>query len=207
METRAFRDTIEVREDGGKLKISGYAAVFNSLSEDLGGFVEVIRPGAFSAALESGQDVRALVNHDPNLLLGRTTSGTMRLFEDRRGLRYEIDPPDTQVARDLVTLLKRGDLNGSSFAFSLAAGGDMWRDEKGQAVRELHEIGELYDVGPVVYPAYPSTVSEITTRSLRSFRESLVTVEQREALAAMSRSQRALMGIQIQAVSLGRHAK
>jgi HK97 family phage prohead protease len=169
METRAISDKIEVRSDGGRTTISGYAAVFNSLSEDLGGFVEVIRPGAFQAALAAGQDVRGLVNHDPNLLLGRTASGTMRLAEDKRGLRYEIDAPDTQLARDLVELLRRGDLTGSSFAFTVAKDGDLWRDEQGNTIRELHAVDTLYDVGPVVYPAYKTTVSEAARRSLERF--------------------------------------
>jgi HK97 family phage prohead protease len=168
LERRAQAGKIEVRRDGGSVKIVGYAAIFNSMSEDLGGFREIIRPGAFERALASGQDVRGLVNHDPNLLLGRTASGTMRLAEDDRGLRYEIDPPDTQVATDLITLLERGDLDGSSFAFTLAENGDAWRDEHGKVVREIHKVGELFDVGPVVYPAYRATVSSVAVRSVQA---------------------------------------
>lgn len=207
METRAISDTIEVREVAGKLTISGYAAVFNSFSEDLGGFREIIRPGAFRDAIASGQDVRGLVNHDENLLLGRTSSGTMRLSEDKRGLRYEIDPPDTSTARDLIELLKRGDLNGSSFAFTIKKDSDLWRQEGEQTIRELHAIDQLYDVGPVVYPAYRATVSEVTTRSLARFDAQQERPEARQARLALEASQRSIMKLRIQAVSLDKSAQ
>ena len=135
-------------------KIRGYAAVFNSPSEDMG-FIEYIDPHAFDNALND--DVRGLVNHDPNQLLGRTTSGTMRLTVDAKGLKYEIDPPDTQTARDLITLMKRGDINQSSFGFYCLD--DKWELRDGKQTRTIMEA-KLTDCSPVTYPAYAATTSE-----------------------------------------------
>src|SRR5690606_29136668 len=108
--------------------ISGHAAVFDTLSEPMWGFREKIAPGAFDDVLED--DVRALFNHDPNFILGRTRSGTLKIAVDMRGLQYEIDPPDTQPARDLIVSMERGDVSQSSFAFIVAE--DDWdEDESG----------------------------------------------------------------------------
>ena len=96
--------------------IEGHAAVFDSLSVELWGFFEEIAPGAFADSIEAGDDVRALFNHDPNYVLGRSRNGTLRLAEDEVGLRVEFEPPDTQQARDVVTLIERGDVNQMSFA-------------------------------------------------------------------------------------------
>ncbi|MFG0501053.1 HK97 family phage prohead protease [Pseudomonas putida] len=133
--------------------IIGYGAVFNLRSELLGGqFVEEIAPGAFDDVLT--QDVRGLFNHNPTYLLGRLPNGTLRLSVDARGLRYEIDPPDTQTVRDLVlTPLARGDMTGSSFTMRVAE--DEWRQEGDLIVRTIRRISELRDVGPVAFPAYP----------------------------------------------------
>lgn len=157
---------LRVDQVDGKRRIVGYAAVFNSLSEDLGGFREVIRPGAFAAALKDA-DVRLVVNHDPSLILGRTKSGTLRLFEDSRGLRYEADPPDTQTARDYVTSIERGDLSESSFRFYMfedPATGQSWRSEPTGVVREITKFRKIDDVSIVAYPAYRAT--EVSVRTL-----------------------------------------
>lgn len=150
-------------------KIVGYAAVFDQESDPLGGFVEVIAPGAFDDVL--GADVRALFNHDANYLLGRTASGTLTLSVDAVGLRYEIAPPDTQTVRDLVLApLARRDLSGSSFSFRIARGGDRWdEDGDGRLVRTITRIGELLDVGPVAFPAYPDSTA--AQRSLDAWRQ------------------------------------
>lgn len=146
---------VEVRAEGDSAPtIAGYAAVFDSLSEDLGGFREVIAPGAFDRALKEGHDVRALVNHDANQILGRTKSGTLKLSVDKTGLRADIQPPDTQIARDALTSLRRGDLDGMSFAFRTLT--DEWRTQDGQEVRSLLDL-ELVDVSVVAYPAYSAT--------------------------------------------------
>ncbi len=150
---------LETREDGGRTLV-GYAAVFYR-SDDPGtefelwdGYVERIMPGAFDSAIERGDDVRALFNHDSSLVLGRSTAGTMRLKSDDVGLRYEIDLPDTQQASDLATLVERGDVDGSSFAFTVT---DYERSRDNEVdVREITGV-RLFDVGPVTYPAYEST--------------------------------------------------
>lgn len=155
MERRAFQVMglkVEGREEGKASKIVGYAAVFESESVDLGGFTERIAKGAFAGSL--GADVRALWNHDPMHVLGRTKTGTLRLSEDERGLAIEIDPPDTQMARDVVTLIDRGDVSGMSFGFRTVK--DNWAKVAGKWLRTLLEV-ELFDVSPVTFPAYPST--------------------------------------------------
>jgi uncharacterized protein len=141
----------------GTPMMHGVAAVFNSMSEDLGGFREMIAPGAFKSAL-MGSDVRALFNHDPSMILGRTTSGTLRLTETDQGLEFDVDPPDTTYARDLVACMQRGDINQCSFGFNVDAGGDTWqKDATGQWTRTIHVVSRLYDVSPVTFPAYPDT--------------------------------------------------
>lgn len=153
---------LRVQDDDGP-KIRGYAAVFNRLSEDLGGFREQIAPGAFAKAVTKN-DIRALVNHNPDLVLGRNKSGTLRLSEDEHGLAIEIDPPDTQTARDTMELLKRGDMTQMSFAFTVNK--DTWTEEKGKVpIRTLEDVN-LFDVSVVTYPAYPQT--SVKVRSLFS---------------------------------------
>jgi len=140
---------------GARPRIEGYAAVFNQLSEDFGGWRERILPGAFDAVLATKPDVRALFNHDSNVILGRTTAGTLELRSDKQGLRYSIDPPESRA--DVVEAIERGDVTGSSFAFTIGKGGDEWRTSLGGIVREIRSVCGLFDVGPVVYPAYPDT--------------------------------------------------
>lgn len=157
---------IEKREGKGPM-LRGHAAVFNQLSDDLGGFREQIKPGAFAEAIR-GDDVRALFNHDANFILGRNVSKTLRLAEDERGLSIEIDMPDSQTIRDLVAgPVERGDVTQMSFAFSVRPGGQDWtRDDKAGYVRTLMNV-RLYDVSPVVFPAYPQT--DVAVRELRAF--------------------------------------
>jgi HK97 family phage prohead protease len=137
--------------------VRGYAARFNCLSHDLGGFREIIRPGAFTAALaKPSAEVFALFNHSKDMVLGSTASGTLRLFEDSRGLRFEVDMPDTALGRDLLTLMRRGDVVGASFAFSLAQGGQKFvKDSRGHVTREIHSVAALHDASIVTAPAYP----------------------------------------------------
>lgn len=158
---------IETRAEGKKT-LRGHAAVFNQLSEDLGGFREQIQPGAFADAIEK-DDVRALFNHDINYVLGRNVSKTLRLKEDARGLAIEIDLPDTQMARDLAVSIERGDVSQMSFGFSVRPGGqDFAKDDSGQMIRTLKRV-RLYDVSPVTFPAYPQT--DVAMRDLRSWQE------------------------------------
>jgi uncharacterized protein len=157
---REFRRFGEVRAiDDQKRVLEGYAAVFNQRSVPLGSFSEEIKPGAFARCLSEKQDVRALINHDPSQVIGRTKSGTLTLKEDERGLHFRCEMPDTQYARDLYESIRRGDIDGASFGF--IAQKQAWREEKDgdgkmQAVRELEDV-DLSDISPVTYPAYPQT--------------------------------------------------
>lgn len=169
---------VEKPETGEPPKIVGYAAMFESLSQDLGGFVEKIRRGAFAKSLDSGADVRALFNHDSNLILGRTTAGTLKVREDAQGLAIEIIPPDTSYARDLLVSLERGDISQMSFAFRTKV--EEWDTTREPALRTLVEV-ELFDVSPVTYPAYTQT-----SVSVRSQLESL---ERERVLECLSRGQ------------------
>jgi uncharacterized protein len=151
------------RDDGGFV-IVGHAAVFDSLSENLGGFREKIAPGAFANVLEEKPDVRALFNHDPNLMLARTANGTLALAEDAKGLAFRADVPAkvaaTYIGGYLNAALDTGLVDQSSFAFRVAE--DSWdEDEDGRLVRTVREFSELYDVSPVTYPAYPATDSGV----------------------------------------------
>jgi len=165
---------IETRDD--KQMVEGIAAVFNRLSEDLGGFREKIDPGAFDDVMNN--DVRALINHEPNLVLGRTTAGTLELFVTPEGLGYRYSDPDTSYSRDLQKSLKRGDVNQSSFAFSIPDGGDVWEKDGDAWIRTIKKVSRLYDVSPVTYPAYPDT--KVAARSLEA-REKDIENEQTEA--------------------------
>lgn len=158
---------VETR-DGKPPLIRGHAAVFGQLSEDLGGFREQIAPGAFASAVGGDDDVRALFNHDPNYILGRNRSKTLRLQEDSRGLAIEIDAPETDTIRDLVLApIKRGDVSQMSFGFSVRPNGQDWaKDDEGRVVRTLKSL-RTFDVSPVVFPAYPQT--DVGLRELRSW--------------------------------------
>jgi HK97 family phage prohead protease len=152
-------DSLEVRRKAGEVpRIRGYAAVFDALSDDLGGFRERIDPGAFAGSIEG--DVRGLFNHDPNFILGRTTSGTLRLWTDDHGLGYEAEPPATQWAKDLMVSIDRGDITNASFAFRTPPGGDEWQTKGGQTTRTLKTV-ELLDVSTVTFPAYPQASAAV----------------------------------------------
>ena len=155
---------VEKRAEGSAV-IVGHAAVFDQLSEDLGGFREKIAPGAFAETLKAGDDVRALFNHNADYILGRTRSGTLRLEENMHGLAIEIDAPDTQFARDLVLApMERGDISQMSFA--MAVQGQSWDElPDGSWIRTITKV-RLYDVSPVTYPAYPQTDVQLARRSL-----------------------------------------
>ena len=161
-EYRAY--DIEWREDG-EGKIKGHAAVFDMESAAGRYFREKIAPGAFTASIQA-DDVRALWNHDPNYVLGRNTAGTLTLTEDERGLAYEIDPPDTQWARDLQVSIKRGDITQSSFGFEVIK--QEWVEHKDELPLRIIREAKLWDVSPVTYPFYEQT--DVAMRSLDEFR-------------------------------------
>lgn len=157
-------------DDGGVRRIAGYAALFNVLSDDLGGFREKIVPGCFAGACEKN-DVRALWNHDSNYVLGRTTNGTLVLKEDSRGLHVTCFPPDTQWAKDAMVSIGRGDVNQMSFGFRTLD--DAWTTERGKGVRMLINV-MLFDVSPVTFPAYPDT--RVAVRSMARWEEEMRSV-------------------------------
>ena len=142
----------EFRALADQSTVEGYAAVFDEESEPIfGSFIEVIAHGAFRKTIKEN-DIRALINHDPNLILGRTTNETLRLKEDKKGLKYEVDLPDTTYARDLKESILRGDITQNSFGFQTVK--DEWsKDGKTRTLREVR----LYDISPVTFPAYPQT--------------------------------------------------
>ena len=173
MERRLFANEFRIVDDKKtkSKKIIGYASVFNADSQDLGGFIERINPNAFDKVIEDEQDVRALFNHNADLgVLGRTTSGTLRLSVDETGLKYEIDTPDTQLARDLMASMERGDISQSSFGFTISENGDSWdEDAEGRAIRTINQVEQLFDISPVVYPAY--TDASVALRSFDNYKE------------------------------------
>jgi HK97 family phage prohead protease len=155
MEVRILSN-LQVRTTGGKSGIAGYAAMFNSLSEELGGFREQIRRGAFARAIRTGQDVRCLFNHDTNCILGRTKSGTLKLSEDSAGLHFDCALGNSPTDRDVLEAVDRGDIDQCSFGFICPKGGDTWAQTADGDIRTLLDV-DLLDVSPVTYPAYQAT--------------------------------------------------
>lgn len=169
-ETRKFFGVrLETRDaTRGPGTLVGYAAVFSSESHDLGGFRETIAPGAFARSLREGADVRALRDHDPSKVLGRSASGTLRVHEDANGLRSEIDLPDTELGRETAELVRRGDLDGMSFGFTTEE--ERWEERQDGPLRELVDV-EVFDVSVVSFPAYPEAAIE-GVRSFRAWKQS-----------------------------------
>jgi len=175
MEKRILSSAHEIRANktGDRMSVSGYAARYNVLSHRLKpGFKERIAPGAFDRILATKPDVVALFNHNPDQVLGRTTSGTLRLNADKVGLAFELDLPNTTIGRDVYESVKRGDLNGCSFAFGVGQRMDEFSeededDDEGmyralkrkvkQIVRTIRDFANLMDISIVTTPAYPGT--------------------------------------------------
>jgi uncharacterized protein len=156
IEHRSFKTELRVAAD--KPQVSGYAAVYNAPT-DLGfGYRETISPLAFVRALQEKQDIRCLLNHDANHVLGRTKSGTLRVSSDNTGLYFECDLSDSVAAQNVRTMILRGDVDQCSFAFSCVHDDTRYNDD-GTIDRELLDV-DLYDVSPVTYPAYDSTSCE-----------------------------------------------
>lgn len=162
---RSLDGPVEIREaEGGGMVATGYAALFNTPTEIGGAWIETIERGAFASSLNS--DVIALVQHDYGRVIGRTTAGTLRLAEDERGLRVEIDLPDTSDGRDLAVQLRRRDIKGMSFGFR--ATHDEWDETVSPPRRTIRDL-ELIEVSACVRPAYPDT--ELGLRSLEASRK------------------------------------
>jgi HK97 family phage prohead protease len=162
------RSTQTVGEESKR--IVGYAIKFHSPSQDLGGFVEQIDRRAVMRSLFPTVDIRALYNHDPTQVLGRTLSGTLKLFADAEGLRCTIIPPDTTVGRDVLTLVERGDVSGMSFAFTVYPHGETWSVRgDGKTVRTITDM-EIHEVSVVTFPAYLTTDATVAKRSLEALK-------------------------------------
>jgi len=181
IERRLVSAPVEVRAtEGAAPVVSGYAAVYETEAIIAGMFRERIAKGAFRSVIAAAPDVRALFKHDDNLVLGRTTNGTLRLSEDERGLRYEFDPnPDDTDAARVVAKIKRGDVSQSSYGFRVADGGDEWTKPttRGELpLRTIVKFDVLRDVSPVTFPAF-----EDTTAEARSAARAAMTADPEEA--------------------------
>lgn len=164
---RRYTGEVRVNVDSSR-KITGYAIVFDALSQDLGGFREIIKPEAVDRTLREALDVRALVDHDSGKVIGRTRAGTLSLRKDKKGLRIEIDPADTTAGRDVLESVRRGDISGMSFAFRTLT--DEWRQEDGETIRDVVDM-TISEVSVVSFPAYTQTSVEVAQRSLQAFQQ------------------------------------
>lgn len=166
IERRFFSTRLETRnEEGQPPIIEGYAAVYGVESDNLGGFVEIIEPGFFSEVLSD--DVRSLWNHNDDLVLGRTKSGTLTIEDTNTGLHTVTTPPDNTWGRDALVSMRRGDVDQMSFSFTVRDDGDSWeRRADGVMVRTLLPGGAagLYDISPVTYPAYPQASAAVRSK-------------------------------------------
>ncbi|MCJ7840513.1 HK97 family phage prohead protease [Lederbergia sp. NSJ-179] len=136
------------------LKVSGYAAVFNSRTNIGDWFDEIIAPGAFQQTLKDNDDIRALFNHSWDNVLGRTKAGTLSLSEDEKGLKFDLELPDTTLARDLAVSMERGDIDQCSFGFYVTS--ETWDYDSEPALRTINEV-ELFEISLVSLPAYDDT--------------------------------------------------
>jgi HK97 family phage prohead protease len=172
LETRGCVEKLSVRAASkGKMPLlEGYAAVWGSLSEELfpeSNMYERIMSGAFAESLERGDDIRALIQHNQGVVVGRRSAGTLELSEDDRGLAVRIKPPPTQTGKDLVESIRRGDLAEMSFGF-LVPDEDAyrWVIEGDLAIREMIRL-DLYEVSIVGIPQYAATDVKLAQRSFR----------------------------------------
>ena len=164
-EVRTFNvQNLELREEGDSNVVVGYASVFNTLSNDLGNFKEIISPDAFEGRLND--DVRFLINHE-GLPLARTTNETLKLTTDETGLRYEAKVANTSLGRDLLELMRNGTINQSSFAF--VVDDDSWEVKDGVNIRTINKVSRLYDVSAVTYPAYEE--ASVALRSMDEWKK------------------------------------
>lgn len=178
IERRHFH--LEVRADVAGRKLVGVAARYG-VEADIGPFFEVIRPGAFRASLAGQDDIAAYTDHNPERLLGRRSSGTLKLAEDARGLLFEIDVPDTSTGRDVLELARRGDCSGCSFGFTDPV--DEWRDRQHRELRSVRLIEISIITGGA--PAYPQTNVSARSQPSRGDHTRLSPVARRRYLASL----------------------
>ena len=160
-ESRIVKTKFEVKEEDEGRKLIGYAALFDDPAPEVWGFIEKIAPGAFTEAIKNS-DVRALKNHNADWVLGRKKAGTLTLEEDERGLRYEVDPPDTTYANDLIVSMDRGDIDQSSFQFKVEK--EEWDESGDVPIRTIIKVEELRDVSVVTFPWYPTTEADVRSK-------------------------------------------
>ena len=160
-ETRVQATEFEIRETADGMTFEGYASVFNSRSENLGGFTEFVAPGAFTRSLKSRNDVKLLWNHDAGQVLGSTRAKSMTLTEDARGLKVSATLPNTQLGRDTAELIRTGIIDSMSFGFNVIK--DSWNSEGTE--RTLDAV-RLFEVSIVAFPAYAGTAGTTSVRSI-----------------------------------------
>ena len=170
LEIRTNNSKVEYRKDSesGEVHIEGRGVVFNELSDDLGGFQERVLPEAVEGL--DWKDVYSFINHDPNIVMGRTKSGTMKIDVRSDGVYYDVTPPKS--AGRFVENIERGDIDGSSFAFRVAGDGDTWEERDGGLVplRTIKRFSRIKEMGAVIEPAYPQSTAESALRSLEEWR-------------------------------------
>ena len=154
---------------GGGAVIAGRAIPYGEWSDDLGGFREMISPGAFRESL-ADDDIRCLYNHNPDIVLGRKSTGTLRLTESDRGVDYDVDiNPDDHAAMSAVARIRRGDIDGNSFGFWVENREDESWEEKDGTLWRTVKRARLGELGPQAFPAYPQ--SDVQVRSLKDILE------------------------------------
>lgn len=189
VEQRVFSTKVEVRAagEGGSIPMSGHAALFNARAEIVPGYFEEVAPGAFADAINR-DDVRLLINHDPNYVLARNTAGTLRLSEDGLGLANDADMAPTSYAKDLAVSMSRGDISQMSFAFISQA--EDWTElPTGDWLRRINAV-QLLDVSVVTYPAYAGT--DAAVRSAALFKERVDEMRQAHKVYSLDIRQRGL---------------
>ncbi len=170
VEKRYLTDGITLAEESGDQYIEGYALIFNSLSNDLGGFREVILPEALNEEIIKGSDIYCFINHNESsgvLARSRYGVGSLSLQVDEKGLKYRFKLGKSYHHQQLAEYLERGEITASSFAFTVLE--DEWVNEDGAYIRKIKKFEKLYDVSPVFEPAYSET--EVSLRSLNKFKE------------------------------------
>lgn len=208
--------TLETRDAGQPPAIVGLASVFYDPNDDGTEFelfndddgdgsgyrvVERITPTAFDDVLKRGVDVMALHNHNPDRLLGRTSSGTLQLQRTAAGLGYRITPPESPMARDVIASIERGDLRGSSFSFDCKGDGQRITRQGKLVVREILSVSRLGDVGPVSCPAYQATTTG--TRSAEELAETRAAFRDWIRTGRMTPAMRDALEARVRCVSLG----
>lgn len=163
-----------IKQEVASRSVTGYASIFNSESNDLGGFTEIISPIAFNDVIDKS-DVFALLDHNKDRgVLARSTNGegSLKLSIDEKGLKYSFEAPNTALGDEILEGIRRGDIRACSFAFTVAEGGDKWeKRSNGTYLRTINKVDRLYDVSVVYCPAYDATTVKADSRGLKTLKE------------------------------------